>query len=675
MDRELPSFLVQFSIALHKSAAYPPGHPLAKGAVEAALGGLNAVLAREPALALGIARTQLLIDSEPVEPGHPVIRELAHRLHRRRLGGVTFAEGVTADEFSGLLAFVNARRTEESAASLEVELPQWPHIRLLPPAFDQLRLAGDGAGAAAEGDDQVGTIWADLARSAFQGKPGADGEASLDPTAVAQAINRQGLDRASARTLVAHLVRLSDAVRAGGGAEGHVVSRQLTELLAGLRPERLHELLELGPDAAQRHQLVADLSRSMPMGAVIELMRASAGATQQTISHALLRILSKLAAHADGPGARYGAPVDDQALRQMVLELLEGWELKDPNPQSYTAMLQGLSRPTGGPARPARALPAHEPDAAEACRVVWTALEVGVWGEAVRGALETMIEKGELAALLETLRSAPGGDITAEQVWAHVATPDRLRHLLAVDEPDPTLVEPLLARLDLAAAEPMLDALATSESRAARRRLLSWLSRLGPDIGPPALARLDSPQWYVQRNMLLLLGAADPPPPGFTPMPYLAHADARVRREALRIALRRPSLRDGAIARGLADPDEQNLRIAVAAALDGCPAVAVPLVARRLEQPTLGPELRLLLIRVLAAASTPGARDWLVQRCIVRRRLLPGKRLAPKSPELLAALAALAARWAADAGAAEVLRVAGASPDGELRAAASGTGS
>jgi hypothetical protein len=57
VDRELTAFLVQLSIALHKSAAYPSRHPLAVGAVEAALAGLAERLRERPSLTLGIART------------------------------------------------------------------------------------------------------------------------------------------------------------------------------------------------------------------------------------------------------------------------------------------------------------------------------------------------------------------------------------------------------------------------------------------------------------------------------------------------------------------------------------------------------------------------------------------------------------------------------------------
>lgn len=68
MDRDLSAFLVQLSIAIHKSATYPPGHPLAAGAVDVALKSLTELLRQRTVLSLGVARTQLIVDGEGSDP-------------------------------------------------------------------------------------------------------------------------------------------------------------------------------------------------------------------------------------------------------------------------------------------------------------------------------------------------------------------------------------------------------------------------------------------------------------------------------------------------------------------------------------------------------------------------------------------------------------------------------
>jgi hypothetical protein len=667
VDRDLTAFLVQLSIALHKSAAYPPRHPLAVSAVDGALSALAERLRERPSLTLGIARTQILMDGVGTDAAHPVLRELAQRLYRRQVGGIEFSRGIEAGELSEFLIYVNARADD---AAPDAPPPVWPHIRVAALAFDRLRLAGDVGRAEAE-DDQSQRLWDDLARMVFAATPDhAQGltDEALDAKALAG-------DAEYARSVSRHLIALGEAARQGEGPEARAVRRELAELFANLSPETLHHLLQLGPDAGQRRMLAVDVARIMPVGAVVELVRAFAGASEQTISHSLLRIFSKLATHADAVGP--DQPIEeDESLRDMVRELLEDWALQDPNPASYTAMLEGLARPVGAggavtaPRVASGARLAVEVGPAEARRLVQIALEVDVYGAPVARAVETVIEAGAFAELLGLLVAAPEGEAAAEMIWQRVATADMLRDVLATGEPDPTLVEPLVRRLGTAAAEPLLDMLAESELPAARRRLLAWLGGLGSQIGRSVMARLDSPHWYVQRNMLVLLGAMQRRPPEFTPRAFLGHPDALVRREALKMALRVPELRDEAISRGLGEADEQNLRMAIASALDGCPSSALPFVQRQLTERNHPPELRALLIRAVGAIPAPAACEWLVNRCLTKRVLLPGMRLAPKSSDLVAAVTALAVRWAQHPRAAEVLRLAARSRDAELQAAA-----
>jgi len=79
---------------------------------------------------------------------------------------------------------------------------------------------------------------------------------------------------------------------------------------------------------------------------------------------------------------------------------------------------------------------------------------------------------------------------------------------------------------------------------------------------------------------------------------------------------------------------------------------------------------RALAIRALGAARARAARDVLLQLTSGGRTLLGRERLASKSPELLASLAALAAGWASDPAVQAVLERATTSKDAEIRLAA-----
>ena len=668
MDRDLSAFLVQLSIAIHKSATYPPGHPLVAAAVDVALKSLTELLRQRPALALGVTRTQIVIDGEGTDPTHPVLRELAQRLYRCQLGGLSFSLGLEAEELTGAL-----RAMSGDAAGLAAADPAiWPHIGLHALAFDQLRLAGgEGDGGEGQGGDKPSRLWTDLVGAALG--LGTDAGSHADPRLLAAAIDARAGERGFAQTVTRQLLALSRQSRLGGGQDNRLVSKQHAELFATIKPETLQRLLQFSPDPAQREQLLVELSRSMPVGAVMELLRAASEANQQTISHGLLRILAKLAAHAQAHQEEEAQNEADDSLREMVRELVGDWALKDPNPEIYSEMLEGLARPpSAGASASGRQAKAGEGE--EPLRLVETALELGTWGASIGTAVATLIEREEVPALLGLLAQSPDGDPVAERLWSLLPLQGELRRALAGAEPDAALVERLLPRLGLEATDPLLDALAEANSRALRRRLLTWLTRLGPGIGPMVIARLDSPQWYVLRNMLVLLAGVDSWPSGFSPAAHLTHADARVRREALKLALRTPELRDQAICTGLTDGDELILRTALATALDACPPEAAPLLVDQLESHAQPPDVRLLVVRVLSMLPVPEARDCLVRRVQGRRRWMLWRRLAPKSPETVAALAGLAGRWRGDPAAANVLRLAQSSRDPELRAAAGGAG-
>jgi hypothetical protein len=159
-------------------------------------------------------------------------------------------------------------------------------------------------------------------------------------------------------------------------------------------------------------------------------------------------------------------------------------------------------------------------------------------------------------------------------------------------------------------------------------------------------------------------------PATFSATPYTASGDPDVRRAAFRILLGRPATRDLAICTAITDSDDRLVWSGMSAALAGCPERAVPLLMRRADDAALRPELRLLAVRALGTVRQERVRDWLIARARVRRRLIGGVRLAPKSAELLATLATLVAAWRDDPAAEAVLAVARRSGDADVRLAA-----
>jgi hypothetical protein len=482
----------------------------------------------------------------------------------------------------------------------------------------------------------------------------------LDPTVVAQAISSHERDAAYDQVIVGYMLQIAEQLKAGQIPESAALRKRVSRLVSTLESGTLQQLLDMGGDARQRRRFLLNAAEGLAADAVVDLVQAAATTSRQTVSHSLLRMLQKLARHAEtGTGRRQQTA--DASVREQVAKLITDWSLHDPNPDGYRQALQRMSTaaPTFATSVEARFL-------AEPRRVIEMALEVDVMGESVERAADDLVVKGELKWLLETARAARAPAVTAALIARYV-TPSQIEQLLQQEPVPAALLDELLPELGAAAADPMLDALIRAEASQTRRLLIDRLIKIGPDIGPAVVRRLDDERWYVTRNMLALLGELPSLPPGFDATPHAGHRDARVRREALRILLREPATRERAICTGLADPDDHTIRLALTAAARGCPEAAIPLLVTRSASGS-NPDQRITAIRVLAGTGHPAALEALLRIAAPRRTLL-GLRPPVKSREYLAALVGLH-RFTYDARARDALALAARSRDPEVVQAA-----
>jgi HEAT repeat protein len=196
----------------------------------------------------------------------------------------------------------------------------------------------------------------------------------------------------------------------------------------------------------------------------------------------------------------------------------------------------------------------------------------------------------------------------------------------------------------------MLEVLAESESRQVRRMLIDRLLQMPDAVRPLLPKRLGDERWYVVRNVLCI--AADLPGgvPGLDAAPFCQHADARVRREALRVLFQHPRERTRALCRALADEDERVKRLAVSALAEGgVPEPAVPLLVNIATEGEADEELRVVAVRALTGSRSALALEALLKVSEIKRRSIMD-RISERtaSPILIAAVQALGA-FVADA--------------------------
>jgi len=261
------------------------------------------------------------------------------------------------------------------------------------------------------------------------------------------------------------------------------------------------------------------------------------------------------------------------------------------------------------------------------------------------------------------------GDVAP--LWTRVTSPDVVRQLANTEPPDFVTLDRVLPRLSVDAFEPLLDVLGASESRTTRRGLLDRLTRAPRELGPIIADRLSGNiPWYVTRNLLLILDGLPGLPDGFSTAAFIAHQDARVRREALKVSLKVPAERERVLLGALRDADPRMVRLALTAALEDCPPPALPVITQMAQDQNVTSELRVLAIKALGRLNSVAALNALLALVDGGTSWLGRPRLANRSIELLAALMALAASWRSDRRAADLLALAAASKDPDIRNAA-----
>src|SRR5437016_2161953 len=596
LSRDLADFLIELSIALHKHAMYPEGHPSLAPAAAGLTRRAALLLEDRATVSLGVARNQLVIEGVATDPKHPVLRELAGRLHRHHLGAITFRRGVEQEEVADALRTlaIEAERTGQPLGLGPRErLAAWPHVQLHALTYERLELTDEaGRSPAGEGDARAAQLWVGLARAALATAPEDTRPPSTEPAVIAQAIDQHSKAEATGydQVIVGYLLQIAAELKTAGSAEAAALRRRTSRLIRTLKPETLQRLVRMGGDFAQRRQFVSDAADGMAVDAVLDILKAAAETSHETISHSLVRLLSKLAVHAEA-GAAPVRPQADAALREQVQRLLAGWTLPDPNPGAYGAALHRMAR-----AAPAGAAPRTDHHETEPDRLVAMALESGIMGPRLHAAVDRVVAEGRLAQLLDALEAGVADTAAAATVRARIATAAAVQQNVAREPIDFKLLERLVPLVGAAAAPPLLDALAAAESRGARRGLLAQLAKMGAEIAPLVIARLDDSRWYVTANLLGLLEELGPPPPGFSAAPYMQHADARVRWQAVKLQLKLPGGRDEALVAGLRDQDPRTLRLALslAVALQASPDAAVPLLVNRATDRTLAGDQRAL---------------------------------------------------------------------------------
>ncbi|MEP7383424.1 MAG: hypothetical protein ABI910_17195 [Gemmatimonadota bacterium] len=663
IPHELIELVQELAVAVHKRGIYPASHPMQLGAVDALLARLQRVLTTRAELPIGVARSQLLLDGTPTDSDHPLLSELATRLHSHQLGGLRFTAGVARDELDALVGALaeSALRGSVPLGALDAEdTPRWPHVLLSPLAFEQLALL-DADGSAVPSvscSARDSQLWGALAHAALSDWEG--GDEIHSPEHVARSIERQLGTPQFDEHLSGFLLQVVGELGARS-AEGEPALRlQVSQLVEQLSDGALQQLLEMGGDRSRRDAFLAGANSTLGAHAVLDLVRVAAAQDGAPISSAVLRLMRKLAREASG--TRASGRGADVALRRMVRHLLRDWTLDDPNPEEYSRLLGELS------AEGAVAAMDRRRDALEPERIVEICLEVALVTPSTEAALGRLALRDGVAATLERLQLLPESE-ARESLVGRLLNESTLREQLTAERPDLQLLTHAVERMRVRAVVPILQAIDARDDADAAWAV-TLLLRLGREALRPLRDALPGVSIRVLRQVLVVFDRLDEWPTGVVPTTFARHPDPAVRREAIRFLMRHDDTRESGVLLGLRDADVRTFHVALHAAVRGCSVEGSRLLMKRYEDGSIGAELRARVVRTIANVGTLEALEWLNAQALTTRWWSGGMRLRKGSPEVLATIGAIAQYYRDEGAAVHVLQLAARSRNEDIRRAA-----
>jgi len=673
LSRELGELLIQLSIAVHRYAMYPPGHPSLQPATEGVIDRFEALLGDRDSLAIGVAQDQLIIEGVATDESHPVLKDLARRLHEHQLGALVLDNGLQLWELEDALATLaeDSEHRERPLGGLSRdEIPEWSHLHLYGVGYRQLRLkegGGEDEGQVPARVARATELWLGMARAAVASDDAFGSGEVPGATEVAKSIGQHRRDEAYDQVIVGYLMKLTAELKGKSGEEARQIKERVSKLVDELDSGTLSNLVKMGGDHTQQKQFLLNASESMAADAVVKVLKAAAESEGQTISNSLTRMLSKLASHREEGDTLLGKRAES-ALGESVEELISDWQLEDPNPDEYTLVLDEMSRSV-----PLSSDHYEEMDTggiSGAQRIVEMALEVDAYGPIVEKAISENISEGRTGFLIDLLEEVDEDSEVAGRIRTQLTSPAQLRRLLGGDSVDAEALRRIVDRMGESAYEPLLDVLAESDSRSVRRAVFDQLASRVDEVGDRVVDRLEDSRWFVLRNLLALIQRFGYLPDSFDASEFIGHADARVRREVFPLAMRQPALRERALASALGDRDERIVRMALGELQDGVAETLVPTLVNRIVKGDHSEEVRIQGIRALGASRSTLAVDTLVELVTGGKTLLGRLKLASPTREVVVAIQTLARHWTGHPDAGPVLEAASKSREPEIQRAA-----
>ncbi len=253
--------------------------------------------------------------------------------------------------------------------------------------------------------------------------------------------------------------------------------------------------------------------------------------------------------------------------------------------------------------------------------------ERGSVAERIRARAEALRQDGvfdELAAAVQDLARAgiedTGDGAALELAREILVTGAATRIALDLgqirDEEEREAMIGLVSRLGQTMAAPISEALVDASDRSARRAYIEAMVALGSAVEEQVLGMVEDSRWFVVRNGVAILGRIGDDRSIEHLTSTLAHEDLRVRRETVLALAKLGGENAAALALGMIDDPEPEVRAATAMALGELEVEkAVRPLRKRLEEEE-DEDVQVQILRALGQLGDPGAVPEIEKRAV-----------------------------------------------------------
>jgi hypothetical protein len=158
----------------------------------------------------------------------------------------------------------------------------------------------------------------------------------VDSEQVLSALRASMHDPAVARRTALALADIASSARSSTAAARDLLGNQLVGLLTKLGRASFAPIIGSVADRTMRSAFVSNVADVLPFHAVVDWIQAAALASEQQMSHHMLRLMTKMSALA-GTHSEEQLEAD---FRDAARDLVANWELSDPNPTEHLALLE-----------------------------------------------------------------------------------------------------------------------------------------------------------------------------------------------------------------------------------------------------------------------------------------------------------------------------------------------